>query len=237
MKERFPRLYRHLAARFTPGEQFGLHLTVGIILMLFAVWVFGSIADEVIEQEELTVLDTHLANWFHQHKASVWTPIMLFITNWHDMLGVSLMTVVLLTYLARQRARYWQAAVLLSVPGGMLLNVLLKYTFQRARPSFDEPLVTLTTYSFPSGHTVAATVFYGVLACYLVCVCHSWRVRVAVVAVAGTMVALVALSRVYLGAHYLSDVMAAVAVGAAWVTICITAMSTLRRRREVRASD
>lgn len=237
MNIHFPRLYRLLAARFTPGEQFGLHLTIGIALMLFAVWIFGAIADEVLEQEELTVIDVFLANWFHQHKASTWTPVMLFITHAHDTLGVLLMSLVLLVYLYIKKAKYWMAAVLLAVPGGMLLNVLLKYTFQRARPSFDEPLLTLSTYSFPSGHTVGATVFYGVLASYLVCVHTRWRTRALVAAAACCMVALVALSRVYLGVHYLSDVMAAVAVGAGWTSICITAMSTLRRRHAARASE
>lgn len=237
MKINFPRVYRLLAARFTPGEQFGLHLTIGVALMLFAVWTFGSIADEVLEHEELTVLDVFLANWFHQHKASAWTPFMLFITHWHDTLGVLLMSLVLLVYLYVKKAKYWMAAVMLAVPGGMLLNVLLKYTFQRARPSFEDPLLTLSTYSFPSGHAVGATVFYGVLASYLVCVCLRWRTRALIAAFACCMVALVALSRVYLGVHYLSDVMAAVAVGAGWTSICITAMSTLRRRHAARASE
>lgn len=237
MKTRYPRLYRHLAARFTPGEQFGLHLTIGVALMLFAAWVFGSIASEVVEQDDITVVDQFLANWFHQYKGSVWTPFMLFITHSHDTLGVLMMSLVLVIYLLVRRARYWVGAVLLAVPGGMLLNVLLKYTFQRARPTFDEPLLTLTTYSFPSGHTVGATVFYGVLAAYLVCVCQRWRTRALVALLASCMVALVALSRVYLGVHYLSDVMAAVAVGAAWTSICITAMSTLRRRHAARATE
>jgi undecaprenyl-diphosphatase len=116
----------------------------------------------------------------------------------------------------------------------MLLNVALKHVFQRARPSFDDPLLSLLTYSFPSGHTAAATVFYGLLACYLVRRAHAWRARVLIVLAAVAMVVLVALSRMYLGAHYLSDVLAAAAEGAAWLAICITAVSTLQRRRLAR---
>ncbi|WP_395406963.1 phosphatase PAP2 family protein [Pseudoduganella sp. UC29_106] len=93
---------------------------------------------------------------------------------------------------------------------------------------FDEPLLTLATYSFPSGHTVAATLFYGLLACYLVMRGRRWLP----VAGATLMVLLVACSRMYLGVHYLSDVLAAVAEGVAWLAICVTGMSTWRRRRE-----
>jgi undecaprenyl-diphosphatase len=134
----------------------------------------------------------------------------------------------------RQRAHYWLLALLFSVPGGMLLNVALKHVFQRARPVLEDPLVTLATYSFPSGHTTAATCFYGLLASYLVIARPAWSVRLGTVAVCVTMVLLVAFSRVYLGAHYVSDVLAAMAESVAWLAVCITAISTLRRRREAK---
>jgi membrane-associated phospholipid phosphatase len=94
---------------------------------------------------------------------------MLFVTHWHQQAGILLMTLLLALHLRARRASYWLLALMLAVPGGMLLNVLLKYTFQRARPRFDEPLLTLASYSFPSGHTSGAMLFYGLLAAYLVC--------------------------------------------------------------------
>jgi undecaprenyl-diphosphatase len=96
-------------------------------------------------------------------------------------------------------------------------------------------LLTLTTYSFPSGHTAAATVFYGLVACYLVRRVPGGPKRAAVIAACCLMVMLVALSRMYLGVHYLSDVLAASAEGVAWLAVCITAVSTLQRRRIARA--
>jgi undecaprenyl-diphosphatase len=122
--------------------------------------------------------------------------------------------------------------LLLAVPPGMLLNVLLKHSYQRARPSFDVPLLTLPTFSFPSGHTLAATVFYGVLACYLWPQARNAIQRTAVVLGAVLMVALVAFSRMYLGVHFLTDVLAAVAEGLGWLAVCVTAVSSLRRHRE-----
>jgi undecaprenyl-diphosphatase len=134
-----------------------------------------------------------------------------------------------------RKAHYWLVVVLAAVPGGMLLNVALKHVFHRARPSLEDPLLTLSTYSFPSGHTAAATVFYGLIACFLLSRVKAWPARTAIVMACCSMVALVALSRMYLGVHYLSDVLAAAAEGAAWLATCIVAVSTLQRRRIARA--
>jgi undecaprenyl-diphosphatase len=113
----------------------------------------------------------------------------------------------------------------------MLLNLLLKYTFARARPGSGDAILTLTTYSFPSGHTAASTLLYGIIGAYLVGLSPRYGVRGAIIAAAVLMVALVGASRVYLGVHYASDVFAAVFESCGWLALCITASSTLRRRR------
>lgn len=231
MTDTVPRLLKLVAARFSPGEAFGLHLTVGVLIMLAFAWSFGVIVDEVFFDADMVAIDEGITAWFRQHWGSAFTAPMLFITHGHSPLGVLLMSVAAVIWMRRKRAHYWLLALVLSVPGGMLLNVLLKYTFERARPSFEQPLITLASYSFPSGHASGATFFYGLMAAWLLCSWRSWRARIAVVALAALMIVLVALSRVYLGAHYLSDVLAGIMVGCAWVTICITAVSTLRRHR------
>lgn len=237
MREQFHRLQRFLAARLSPTEELGLHFTIGILLMLAAAWVFGDIAEDVVEREEITILDAWLAHWFHARARPAFTSVMLVLTHWHSTAGMLVMTLLLGIYFYARKANYWLLTLLTAVPGGMSLNVLLKHIFRRARPTFEQPLLELATYSFPSGHTVAATLFYGVVACYLVMLPRSWRSRTLVVAAACLMVALVGLSRMYLGVHYLSDVMAAVVEGGGWLAVCVTGVSTLRRRRAARASQ
>ena len=228
------RLRSFLSARFSPEGEMGLHLTVGLALILLAGFLFGEIAEDVVDGDTITVIDAQLAHWFHARAHPVFTRVMLFITHWNGIAGSCVMGVLLAAWFWRRGAHYWLIVALIAIPGGMLLNVALKHIFQRARPSFDDPLLTLTTYSFPSGHTAAATVFYGLLACFIVCRTRSWRRRVLAVAGAVLMVGLVALSRMYLGAHYLSDVLAASVEGTAWLAVCITAVSTLHRRRTAR---
>ena len=231
------RFLHHVAARFTPGEAFGLHLTVGLLALFLCTALFGQLATEVVYGSEIVELDQRLALWFNQQAPRAWIPFMFAITHWNHPVGLMLMSALFIWYLKTRGAHYWIAAVLLAVPGGMVVNVLLKYTFQRERPSFDEPLVQLATYSFPSGHTSGATLFYGVLAAFLIMHWRGAGARLLVLLAACIMVALVACSRVYLGAHYLSDVVAGVAVGCAWLAICITGISTLRRRRSARAGS
>ena len=118
-----------------------------------------------------------------------------------------------------------------SVAGGALLNRSLKYVFHRPRPYFDDPILTLTSYSFPSGHTMAATVLYGVVAAYLLAKIPDWRWRVLIVISTSVLIALVGFSRIYLGAHYLSDVIGAMAEGVAWLSLCLTVVYFIWRQR------
>lgn len=118
----------------------------------------------------------------------------------------------------------------------MLLNVLMKYAFRRARPSFEDAILALSTYSFPSGHVAGSTLLYGVVAAMLLAQVATWRWRVMIVLVALAMVVLVALTRLYLGVHYLSDVLAAFAEGVAWLALCLTGVHTYWNHRAEAAS-
>ena len=80
---------------------------------------------------------------------------------------------------------------------------------------------------------MTATLFYGLLGVFFVFGVKSWWWRAISVALAFTIVGAVGFSRIYLGAHYFSDVVAAVAAGAAWLAICLTAVETLRRHRHL----
>jgi undecaprenyl-diphosphatase len=228
-------LISFIEARLSPGGELGLHLTAGLALLVAAGYTFHELAEAVMGQEAITVLDVQAAHWFNANAAEPMTSFMLGVSHLHSVAGMAALAGALAFYFWRIQARYWLLALVCSVPGGMVLNVTLKYIFQRARPAFEDPLVTLATYSFPSGHTTAATCFYGLLASYLVIARPGWNVRLGTVAGCVTMVLLVALSRVYLGAHYVSDVLAAMAESVAWLAVCITAISTLRRRREARS--
>jgi undecaprenyl-diphosphatase len=95
----------------------------------------------------------------------------------------------------------------------------------------ENPLVTLSSYGFPSGHTMGATLLYGLLALFAWKTLKSRPARFVSLIGACLLILLIGLTRIYLGAHYLSDVLGALAAGVLWLAFCWTAVETLRRRR------
>ena len=124
--------------------------------------------------------------------------------------------------------------ITLVVGGGALINLAVKQAIHRHRPVFQDPIATLTSYSFPSGHTMGSMLCYGLIAIVVVTNVRSWSAKVAAVIGAALIITLIGFSRIYLGLHYLSDVLGAMAAGAAWLALCVTAADTYRRRKEHR---
>jgi len=195
-----------------------------LVLLALACALFGALAADLVRQGPLTAVDAPVTAWFRDNARPAATGLLLAITHLHSTAGVLLMVGVAALALLWRRQRQWAGLLVLAVPGGMLLNVLVKHAFQRARPQFDEPLVTLATYSFPSGHAAAATLWWGFALVWLFAHDDRLPVRVLAALLALAMIVLTALSRVYLGAHYLTDVLAAVAEGSAWLALCFTTL-------------
>ena len=231
------RLARPLAfiqARLSPHSYLGLELTMGALSLLGAAWLFGGVAEEVVQGEPLTLLDVQVAQWFHEYATPSVTRFMLAVTHLHDPVVMTGAVLLLAGFLAVRRNRYWLICLGLIMPGGMLLNVLMKHAFARSRPSFEHPLLVASSYSFPSGHMAGATLLYGLLAALLVTHVTAWRWRVLIVLAAAALALLVGLTRIYLGVHYLSDVLAAAFEALAWLALCLTGMNTFWQHRAAR---
>jgi undecaprenyl-diphosphatase len=231
LRLRFAPQLGFLRDRLSPRGYMGLHLTIGVLLIIGGSWLFGGIAQDVVAGDPLTVLDKIVAEWFHERRTPGLTTTMLLVSGLAS--PIWMMCVATLTALVLWRKRCWYRLLALGIalPGGMVLDFLLKNIFHRQRPSFEDSYLIFQGYSFPSGHTMAATLLYGLLAAFAVIAVEVWRWRVTAVHGAFVMVLLVGFSRVYLGAHYLSDVIGAAAAGFAWLAFSLTAVDTLRRNR------
>jgi membrane protein DedA with SNARE-associated domain/membrane-associated phospholipid phosphatase len=220
-----------LQARLSPGGYLGLHLTVGALILIAAAWLFGGIAQDVLAGDPLTAVDRHLALWLHDHTTPPVDEVMWAISFVGSLWLVGPLALVTAAALALRRSWFRLLALAVTLSGGLLLNTLLKLIFQRPRPPFASPLVHVTSSSFPSQHAVVTVLFWGFLAVLSFQVVRRWKWGVSALLFALLLVVLVGFSRMALGVHYLSDVLAGAAEGVAWLALCLTAVETYRRSR------
>ena len=150
--------------------------------------------------------------------------------------GVALLTfltTVVAGFLLLCRKYHALALLVLAIVGGWLLSTLLKGAFDRPRPSVVPHLSHVDTTSFPSGHSMLSAVVYLTLGSLLARLVEPMRLKLYLVGVALLLSFLVGLSRVYLGVHYPSDVLAGWAAGLTWAVLCWLVARYLQRRGAV----
>ena len=127
--------------------------------------------------------------------------------------------------------------VVVSVAGGVLLSTILKLAFVRPRPAIVPHLVPVSTASFPSGHAMLSAVVYLTLGALLCRLEGPLGLRIYVLSVAIFLTFIVGLSRMYLGVHWPTDVLAGWCAGAAWATLCWRVALELQRRGEIEGDN
>ncbi len=171
---------------------------------------------------KFVAFDTAISSYIRGFASERVTKITIVVTNIGSaIIEISLMLVVI-GYLIFHLNKVWESAMLAaSLAGGWLLNVLLKELFHRARPGIKH-LVYARGYSFPSGHAMVAVAFYGMLG-YLFFVhlraCN--KPSIYMLTLTTVLIVAIGISRVYLGVHYPSDVIAGFAAGGVWLVVCI----------------
>lgn len=229
-------LLRHLPV---PGrEELLLLLTLAVSAAL--VLGFVGIADEVLEGET-RVLDEAVLQalrgpddnpigpgWF--------TEAIRDLTALGSFSVLGLMVAAVLGYLLLTGKRVIALLVLVSVIGGTLVSSILKELFSRPRPSLAHAAEVFTA-SFPSGHALISTVTYLTLGVLLARVQASARLRVYIIAIAVLLALVIGLSRLYLGVHYPTDVLAGWCLGAAWAGLCLVVAAWLQRRGAAESPD
>ena len=204
----------------------GLLITIGCSCLFIALTVGALIEGPLVR------FDRWVANSLHVHASDA-----LILTDSFRVVGVlgsleALAPVSVLVAVALLLHRHWSALVawLVAVLGGEGLNLLLKDLFARPRPHFAHPLVVETSYSFPSGQAMASLVAYGMLTYFALLTFRSKGKRAVSVGGASVLVILIGFSRLYLGAHYVSDVVGGFVAGGAWLSAVITGWEAMRRR-------
>jgi membrane-associated phospholipid phosphatase len=232
LQTRYEAQLRWLLRRLTPGQYLGLHLTVGLLAAAGCLWLFGGLAEDLLTGDPTVRFDRALDDYLHTRATPPLTTFFLIVTAFGSIEAIVLVGVVVGGILAWGRRWLLLGSWLAAVAGSAVLNQLLKGLFERPRPYFEHPLLIETSYSFPSGHAMESFVVYGMLAYFAVLALRSWKARVAVVCGAALLVVLIGFSRMYLGVHYFSDVLAGYAAGGVWLSALITGVETIRRSKK-----
>jgi membrane-associated phospholipid phosphatase len=197
----------------------GLELLAGLLILTGSAWVFGAVAEDVVEGD--THVDTRLANWLHDHASPGWTSFFERVTWLGNVPVLVAVTATAAALLAWKRRRMELLLLMLAVVGTEILTLGLKLGFHRERPFFSDPLASERSYSFPSGHASVSLAVYGTIAFIAARNLANVRARLAVFVAAGILIVLIGISRLYLGVHFLTDVIAGFSLGLAWVTLCV----------------
>lgn len=219
----------------------GIFILFGTLVALGATWIFVTIAGKVREGET-QAFDVAVLRYIETHHSPLLDKAMIEITFLGT--GLIVVTIVLVSGMFLWLTKHKHSAVLLIVAttGGILLNGLLKASFDRPRPQVFEWGQHTVSSSFPSGHAMSAATVYMTVA-YLAARLQRRRIsRVLTLIAATIIVVLIGVSRLYLGVHYPTDVAAGVIIGIAWAALCmamleVTLLYGRRRSATMRAAE
>ena len=202
--------------------------------LVVAIVLLGELTDNVIDHDGLTRVDAPWHRWVVDHRVTGLSEVMRAISAAGSTAVLAVVATVVAGWLAWRRL--WPRAVLVGVTtaGAGLLVPLLKNLVDRPRPPVADRLIVETSWSYPSGHALGATSVIGVLTIVVVASVSRRAARAAATALGVLLIAAIGISRVYLGVHWPSDVLAGWLVGGLWLAFCHALASRWRYRNQPR---
>jgi undecaprenyl-diphosphatase len=215
-------------------------LLISVFIVATLLLTFGFIADEVREGSTAN-LDRYIILLFRSGSDNLSGPVgppwvremARDITSLGSFAVLGIVSLAVVAYLLLAGARSAAVLVLVAVVGGVMINSLLKIQFARPRPDLFVPAAKVFTASFPSGHAALSAITYMTLAALLARMTVGRRIRYYFMGVAIGLTFMVGVSRVYLGVHYPTDVLAGWCIGSAWALICWAIMARLQDEGQV----
>jgi undecaprenyl-diphosphatase len=212
-------------------EYLGLSLLLGMVAAIAMLIFLGWLTDEVLEGDARRFDDATRAA-VHTLASPALTTVMHALSFIGSTLFLTIATAVVIVIFALRKWGREARLFALTMIGASLLNITLKLAFKRARPVPFFDLAAPPTYSFPSGHSLASCCFFAGLAAILSGRVKSKRARTLIWIATSIMFVLIGLSRIYLGVHYTTDVIAGFAAALIWVVMVRFVELHLARRRK-----
>lgn len=208
-------------------KAFSNWLIAGMLIAIGLLLLFVDLAEDMINQE-LGMFDHTVTSFIMAVKSPQMTEIMKLITAMGSSLILIGIALLAGWYLIKIKKQSWDATMLITaLAGSSIMDTILKLAFHRNRPDLMD-LVQVSGFSFPSGHAMNSFVFYGMLT-YLVWINFKPGKAIYLTSfIFILLILLIGISRVYLGVHYPSDIVAGYAAGGIWLTGCILGLHKIR---------
>ncbi|HEV8370120.1 MAG TPA: phosphatase PAP2 family protein [Pyrinomonadaceae bacterium] len=207
-----------------------LSLALGMAAAIGALLFFAWLTNEVLDGETRH-FDQVTRDAVHQFASPMLTAIMRGISFVGSSLFLTIATIAMFAWFMSRRWRRDAWLFGITMLGAAILNTTLKLTFRRPRPVPFFNLLAPESYSFPSGHSLASFCFFGALATILTARINNTRINLLTWLISGVIVLLIGLSRIYLGVHYTTDVLAGFAAALIWIAVIrFLEMQFVRRR-------
>jgi undecaprenyl-diphosphatase len=228
LRARYRRQIDFLSRRLHPEGALGLELTASLLLIGLAGWALGVVTHNVLAAKTLDAVDRPVLLFFVRHRESWLTSINKGVTTLGSS-GVLIAVVALVGLAWWLRRRSWRPAAML---GGAYLGAeglfrLIAVLVGRPRPPLALAVGHFSGSAFPSGHATLGAAVFGMLAALVAAATVTWARKVAAWAAAVLLAVLVGATRLYLGAHWLTDVLAGWALGALWLSALLTLARTV----------
>jgi undecaprenyl-diphosphatase len=205
----------------------GLAVLAGAAMAILGTWAFAEIASHV-RAGRTQAFDDAVLTWIGRNSPPVVEQVMLEITFLGTGSVVTVTVGIAALFLWLTRHKYSAALLIVATMGGLVLNSILKAGFDRPRPQLFTWGTHALTSSFPSGHAMSAAIVYGTVAYLAARLQRRRAARAATLLVAAVLIVLICLSRLFLGVHYPSDVIAGVLVGLAWAGFCMAMLEVFQ---------
>ncbi|WP_088006916.1 phosphatase PAP2 family protein [Indiicoccus explosivorum] len=205
-------------------------LLTGIAIAAGLIVLFAELAEEVLEKS-FRSFDQAIIDQFAAWDSPALDYVMIFITELGSVWFLTVLSLAVVGYLWFKKHDRWTILYfIIAIAGSGILTWILKQFYQRERPSIN-PDIDAIGFSFPSGHSMGSLVFYGFLAYLVIRGPQKAGMKWLLVGAAAILALLIGSSRVYLSAHFPSDVLAGQLSGAIWLLLCIMALEWTKYRR------
>jgi undecaprenyl-diphosphatase len=223
LRRRFPAQVGWARRRLDPRNARGFPLTFAVAVAALAAWAFGGVTQDVVGHDESVKLDPPMERFILHHRTAWLTPVMK-ATTWLGSIAVLILVAVAVGAWFWWRRKDWKPSgkLALALGGAVVLYDIVKPLVGRARPPLDARLLPVSGSSFPSGHATQAVATYGMLALIL-SAGRPVRTRIGLCCAAGAAAVVVGLTRLYLGVHWLTDLLGGWALGTAWLALLTAA--------------